>query len=157
MAGILDIVTKRFQQFLISMSLQCLPLSLGLIRLMVWEMSFEEWRPSWISGRNDFSNSESLCRSDASHVASAQSNMVWEEMAFEEFQCGGHLRYWNEMFLANLIFYVTVMPPIKFRLNPTYGLGGDIVRRISKWRPSWISERNDFSNSESPCCRIASH
>ena len=25
------------------------------------------------------------------------------------------------------------------------------------WRPSWISERNDFSNFESPCHRDASH
>ena len=44
------------------------------------------------------------------------------------------------------------MPPIKFRLNLTYGLGGDVVWRISSWppwRPSWISERNDYSNSDS--------
>ena len=46
---------------------------------------------------------------------------------------------------------VTEMPPIKFQLNRTYGLGGDVVRRISTWspgRPSWISEWNDFSNSD---------
>ena len=40
---------------------------------MVWEMSFEEpWQPSWISEWNNFSNSESLRLSDASHQASAQ-------------------------------------------------------------------------------------
>ena len=43
------------------------------------------------------------------------------------------------------------MPSIKFRLNQTYSLGGDVVCRISKWPPSWISEQNDFSNSESLC------
>ena len=56
--------------------------------------------------------------------------MVWEEMSFEEFQDGrhgGHLGYRNETILAILNFYVTVMPPIKFQLNPTYGLGGDVV------------------------------
>ena len=29
------------------------------------------------------------------------------------------------------------MPHIKFWLNPTYGLGGDFVRRISRWPPWW--------------------
>ena len=48
--------------------------------------------------------------------------------------------YQNWMILAILNLYVTPMPPIKFRLNLTYGLGGD-VWRISRW-PSWISERN---------------
>ena len=46
------------------------------------------------------------------------------------------------------------MLPIKFPLNTTYGLGGDVVWRISRWPPS---ERNDFSNSESLCCSDASH
>ena len=56
--------------------------------------------------------------------------MVWEEISFEEFQdghCGGHLGYQNRMFLKLLNLYVTVMPPIKFQLNPTYDLGGDIL------------------------------
>ena len=84
-------------------------------------------------GTDDFSNSESLCHFDASHQVSAQSDMVWEEMLFEEFQdgCHGHLGYRNVMILAILNLYVTVMPPIKFRLNPTYGLGEDVICRIS--------------------------
>ena len=52
------------------------------------------------------------------------------------------------------------MLPIKFRLNPTYGLGGDVVWRISRWPPwwpSWIPEQNDFSNSESLCPSDTSH
>ena len=85
---------------------------------------------------------------------------VWEEMSFEEFQDGhhgGHLGYQNGTILAILN---ALMPPIKFLLNLTYGLGGDVVWRISRWppwRPSWISERNDFSNSESLCHSDASH
>ena len=50
-------------------------------------------------------------------------------MSFEEFQdghCGGTLRCRNGTILALLNFYVTVMPPIKFWLNRTYGLGGDV-------------------------------
>ena len=56
--------------------------------------------------------------------------MVWEEMSFEEFQDGhrgGHLGYQNGMILAILNLCVIVMPPIKFWLNRTYGLGGDVV------------------------------
>ena len=78
---------------------------------------------------------------------------VWEEMSFEEFQDGGHLGHWNVTILAILNLYVASMLPIKFLLNPTYGLGGDVLWRISRWPPwrsSWISERNHFSNSESP-------
>ena len=80
-----------------------------------------------ISEWNDFSNSESLCRSEASHQVSAQSDMVCEEMLFEEFQDGGHLGYQNGMIIAILNLHVIVMLPIKFQLNPTYGLGGDVI------------------------------
>ena len=48
-------------------------------------------------------------------------------MSFEEFQDGGHLGYRKGTILAILNFCVTVMPPIKFQLNWTYGLGGDII------------------------------
>ena len=77
--------------------------------------------------------------------------MFWEEMSFEEFQDGrhgGHLGYWNGTILAILNLYVTVMPPIKFQLNPTYDLGGDVVCRISRWPPwppSWITQRNNLA------------
>ena len=43
------------------------------------------------------------------------------------------------------------MPPTKFQLNPAYCLGGGVVLRFSRWptwRPAWISERNQFSNSK---------
>ena len=51
-------------------------------------------------------------------------------MSFEEFQNGvhgGHLGYRNGTTLAILNLYVAPMPPIKFWLNPTYGLGGDVI------------------------------
>ena len=83
---------------------------------------------------------------------------VFEEMSFEEFQetgYGGHLRYWNWMILAILKLHVAMIPSAKFQFNPTYGLGGDVVWRISRsrlWWPSSILKLNDFSNSETPCC-----
>ena len=51
-------------------------------------------------------------------------------MLFEEFQDGyhwGQLWYRNRTILTTLNLYVTPMPPNKFQLNPTYGLGGDAV------------------------------
>ena len=64
-------------------------------------------RSSWIANWNDLSNSGSLCHFDASHQVSAQSNTVFYEMSFEEFQdgChGGHLGYWKRTILAILNF-----------------------------------------------------
>ena len=117
---------------------------------MAWkETSFEEFTDGCHGGhlgyQNQMSNSESLCHSDAFHQVSAQSDLwfrrrcrlknskclpssfssiqltVWEEM-FEEFQDGHHLGYQNGTILAILNNCVTVMPPIKFQLNRTYGL-----------------------------------
>ena len=51
--------------------------------------------------------------------------MVWE-MWFEEFQDGRH-GYRNRTILAILNLYVAPMPPIRLRLNLTYGFGGDII------------------------------
>ena len=45
------------------------------------------------------------------------------------------------------------MPPTKFQLNLTYHSGADVVSTFSRWpqwQPSWILERNEFSNSKSP-------
>ena len=64
------------------------------------------------------------------------------------------------MILAILNLYVAPMPPIKFQLNRTYGLGGDVLQKFSRWltwQPSWILEWNDFSNSKPPCGPSAIH
>ena len=51
-------------------------------------------------------------------------------MLSEEFQDGrhgGHLGYRNVTILAILNLYVAPMPPLKFRLNLTYGFEGDVI------------------------------
>ena len=81
--------------------------------------------------------------------------MVWEDMSFAEFQDGrhgGHLGYQNRMILAILNLYITLMPPTMFQLNLTYGLGGNVVWRISRYSRHLVPEQNNFSHSESPCC-----
>ena len=53
-------------------------------------------------------------------------------MSFEEFQdgrCGGYIGYRNGTILVILNDFSN---PIKFQLNPTYGLGGDVNWRISR-------------------------
>ena len=78
-------------------------------------------------GTKRFSNSESPWYPDASHQILAQPILLFLR------RCG----------LKN------------FKMA-----GGGVVWRFSRWltwRPSWISERNDFSNSKSPCGLNASH
>ena len=104
----------------------------GLREDVVWRISiWLPWQPSWILERKeDFSNSESLCPSSFGSIQLT----VWDEMSFEEFQdCrhGGHFGYRNGTILAILNLYVVPMPPIKFRLSLTYGLGGNVVLGIS--------------------------
>ena len=75
---------------------------------------FSWWPP--IPERNDCSNSESLCRSNAfHHFFSSIRLTVWEEMLFEGFQDGrrgGHLGYRNGRIFAILNLYVALMPAI---------------------------------------------
>ena len=52
---------------------------------------------------------------------------IWAQVLFEEFQDGRHLGYRNGAILAIWNLYVAHMPPIKFRLNPTYRSGADVV------------------------------
>ena len=110
------------------------------------------WR-FWISEGNDFSNSESLCHCDASHQVSAQSDLRFRRICcLRNFKMAAMVAILDiRTILAILDLCAAPMPSIKFKLNLTYGLGGDVIWRISRWRPSCISERNDFSNSESLC------
>ena len=115
-----------------------LNLTYGLGGAVVWRISrWPPWRPPWILEWNHFSNSESLCHYDAFHQVSAQSDRVWNEMLFEEFQdgChGGHLGYWNGTILAILNLHVPTMLSTKFQLNPIYDSGGDVKHvKSSRW------------------------
>ena len=49
-------------------------------------------------------------------------------------------QFWNS--------YVPPMLSIKFRLNPTYGLGGDVVWRIWRW-PPWLGGHLGYRNGMS--------
>ena len=124
---------------------QCLPPRLGSVWFRVGLVAdvvsrFLRWpprRPSWIAKRNNFSNSESLCRSDASHKVSAQSNLrLGRNCCLKNFKMAAMVSSWilKRNCLASLNLFVAPMPPITIRLNPTYGLVGEFVGRISRWR-----------------------
>ena len=88
--------------------------------------------PSLISEGNYFSNFESSCHCDASHQVSAQSDLwFWRRCCLKNFKVAAvaaiYLGYRKGTMLAILNLCVTVMPPIKFQLNRTYGLGEDVV------------------------------
>ena len=121
----------------------------------VWRVSrLLSWPPSWKLELNDFSNSEFPC------LPTSFSSIwltVWENMWFQKFQDGCHCSHlgYHLHHLHNI-----TMPPIKFKLNPTYGLGADEIWRFSRWLlwwPSWISRQNHLSNSQSRYCPDAFH
>ena len=61
---------------------------------------------------------------------------------------GGHLGFPIGTILAIFDLQVTLMVPSKFGVNWPFGSGEEAKNRFSRWqpwRPSWISDRNDFS------------
>ena len=61
---------------------------------------------------------------------------------------GGHLGFPIGMILATFDLQVTLMLPSKFGVNWPFGSGEEAKNRFSRWRPwrpSWISDRHDFS------------
>ena len=71
-----------------------------------------------------------------------------EKMPKIYFQDGGHLGFPISTILAIFDLQVTPMLPSKFGVNWPFGSGEEAKNRFSRWRPwrpSWISDRNDFS------------
>ena len=62
-----------------------------------------------------------------------------------DFQDGGHLGFPIGTILAIFDLQVTLMLPSKFGVNWPFDSGEEAKNRFSRWWPSWISDRNDFS------------
>ena len=61
---------------------------------------------------------------------------------------GGHLGFPIGTILAIFDLQITPMLPSKFGVNWPFGSGEEAKNRFSRWRPwrpSWISDRHDFS------------
>ena len=64
---------------------------------------------------------------------------------FQDGGHGGHLGFSIGTVLAIFDLQVTLMLPNKFGVNWPFGSGEEAKNRFSRWRPSWISDRNDLS------------
>ena len=65
-----------------------------------------------------------------------------------DFQDGGHLGFTISTILATFDLQVTSMLSTNFQVNWPFGSGEEAKNRFSgwlPWRPSWISDRPDFS------------
>ena len=67
-----------------------------------------------------------------------------------DFQDGGHgcFGFPIDTILAIFDLQVTLMVPSKFGVNWPFGSGEEAKNRFSRWmpwRPSWISDQNNFS------------
>ena len=58
---------------------------------------------------------------------------------------GGHPGFGIGMILAVFDLQVALILQTKFLVNGPFGSGEEAQNRLSSWRPSWISNRNDFS------------
>ena len=125
--------------------------------------SFSRWppqQPSWISNQNSFSYFCSTSHPDASYQVSSQLDFqfrrrsqiqIFKKAAIIVFQDGhhsNHLGFPIRTILAIYDLQVTRMVPTKFQVNWPFSSGEEAKNRFSRWppwRPSWISNRNNFS------------
>ena len=72
--------------------------------------------------------------------------LVQEKKRKIDFQDGGHLGFPICTILAIFDIQDTPMLPSKFGVKWPFGSGEEEKNRFSRWRLSWISDRQDFSN-----------
>ena len=66
-------------------------------------------------------------------------------MDFQDGGHGGHLGFTIGTILAIFDLQVIPMLPTKFRVNWHFCSGEEAKNRFSRWRPSWISDRNNLA------------
>ena len=108
-------------------------------------------RPSWTSDRHDFSYFDLQVTPMLPSKSESIGLSVQEKKRKIDFQDGcqsGHLGFPIGTILAIFDLQVTLMLPSKFGVNWPFGSGEEAKNRFSRWlqwRPSWISDRHDFS------------
>ena len=71
-----------------------------------------------------------------------------QKIDFQDGGHSGHLGFPISTILATFYLQVTLMVPSKFGVNWPFSSGEEAKNRFSRWRPwrpSWISDRNDFN------------
>ena len=64
---------------------------------------------------------------------------------FQDGHHGSHLGFSISRILAIFDLQVTLILSTKFGVNWPFSSGNEVKNRFSRWQPSWISDRNDFS------------
>ena len=122
-----------------------------------WFSGWPQWRPSWISNREDFSYFWFISHPNASY-------QVWSQLAsgfrrrsecflpsfesiglsvqkkkqkidFQNGRHGGHLGFPIGRILANFDLQVTLMLPTLFKVNKPLGSWEEAKNRFSRWPP----------------------
>ena len=122
------------------------------------------WWPPWISERNHFSNSKSPCNPNAFHQVSPPSDLPFGnryQLKTYKIEEGAVVRRFSRRLtiLAILNLYRSdISNQVLTQSDLWFGRRCRLKNfKMAAMRPSWISEWNDFSNSESLCHRDASH
>ena len=68
-----------------------------------------------------------------------------QKIDFQDGHHGGHLGFQISTTLAIFYLQITPMLPSKSGVKWPCGSGEEVKNRFSRWQPSWISDRNDFS------------
>ena len=111
-------------------------------------------RPPWHGGHLRFPIRTILANIDlqVTPILPTKFRVNWPFCSGEEakigFQDGHHLGFPIGTILAIFDLQVSPMFPTKFKVNKPFRSGEEAKNRFSRWpswRPSWISDRNDFS------------
>ena len=110
------------------------------------------WRPAWISDRNDFSyfliNMSPRCFLPNFKSIGLLVQEKKRKIYLQDGCHGGHLGFTIGTILAIFDLQVPLMLSTKFQVNWPFGSGKEAENRFSSWpswRPSRISDWNDFS------------
>ena len=125
-----------------------LPMNFESIALLVPEKKFKiDFQDFGIFYQNDLSNFPST---SPNPMLPTKFWVNWPFSSGEaakkiNFQDGHHLGFLIRMILAIFDLQIILILPTNFRVNPHFGSGKEMKKRVSRWRPSWISDPNDFS------------
>ena len=111
------------------------------------------WKSSWISDPKNFNNFWSTSHSKSSYPGLSQLAFLFRRRSEKQiFKIAPWRPSWianqNDFTLFFLHLQVTLMLPIKFRVNWPFSSDEEVKNRFSRWPPwwpSWISYRNYFS------------
>ena len=113
--------------------------SYQVLSQMAFLVHEKKWRPSWISDRNDFSYFDL----HDTPMLPTKFRVNWPFDSGEEAKNHG---FPIGTILAIFDVQVTPMLPTKFQLALCFKRRSEkYISRWPSWRPSWISDRNDFT------------